>query len=124
MQNILLQELEDFKGIFIATTNLIENIDGAFDRRLLYKLKFENPNDETRYKILQNQFANINNKTLKLISTQHQLSGGQIQNIKKKFVIDQLLFDNNSNISNKLIDFIEEETQFRSITKNKIGFNK
>ncbi len=124
MQNILLQELEDFKGIFIATTNLIENIDGAFDRRLLYKLKFENPNDETRYKILQNQFANINNKTLKLISTQHQLSGGQIQNIKKKFVIDQLLFENNSNISNKLIDFIEEETQFRSITKNKIGFNK
>jgi hypothetical protein len=124
MQNILLQELEDFKGIFIATTNLIENIDGAFDRRLLYKLKFENPNDETRYNILQNQFANINNKTLKLISTQHQLSGGQIQNIKKKFVIDQLLFENNSNISNKLIDFIEEETQFRSITKNKIGFNK
>ncbi len=124
MQNILLQELEDFKGIFIATTNLIENIDGAFDRRLLYKLKFENPNDETRYKILQNQFANINNKTLKLISTRHQLSGGQIQNIKKKFVIDQLLFENNSNISNKLIDFIEEETQFRSITKNKIGFNK
>ena len=124
MQNILLQELEDFKGIFIATTNLIENIDGAFDRRLLYKLKFENPNDETRYKILHNQFANINKKTLRLISTQHQLSGGQIQNIKKKFVIDQLLFENNSNISNKLIDFIEEETKFRSITKNKIGFNK
>lgn len=122
MQNILLQELEDFKGIFIATTNLIENIDGAFDRRLLYKLKFENPNDETRYKILQNQFSNINNKTLKLISTQHQLSGGQIQNIKKKFVIDQLLFENNSNISKKLIHFIEEETQFRSLTKNKIGF--
>ena len=64
MQNILLEELENFKGIFIATTNLIENIDGAFDRRLLYKLKFENPNDETRYKILQNQFSIINNKTL------------------------------------------------------------
>lgn len=33
IQNIILQEMEDFKGILMATTNLIDNIDNAFDRR-------------------------------------------------------------------------------------------
>ena len=39
MQNILLEELEKFNGIFFATTNMIGNIDEAFDRRFLFKLK-------------------------------------------------------------------------------------
>ena len=34
MQNILLQELEDFKGILMATTNLTSNLDEAFDNFL------------------------------------------------------------------------------------------
>ncbi|MBK8674302.1 MAG: AAA family ATPase [Bacteroidetes bacterium] len=38
IQNIILQEMEDFKGILMATTNLIDNIDNAFDRRFLFKL--------------------------------------------------------------------------------------
>ncbi|MBM3185320.1 MAG: AAA family ATPase, partial [Bacteroidetes bacterium] len=43
IQNILLEELENFKGIFIATTNLAENLDKAFDRRFLFKIKFQKP---------------------------------------------------------------------------------
>jgi hypothetical protein len=43
LQNILLQELEDFEGIFMATTNLADHLDGAFDRRLLYKVEFKKP---------------------------------------------------------------------------------
>jgi SpoVK/Ycf46/Vps4 family AAA+-type ATPase len=37
IQNILLEELENFQGIFIATTNLAENLDKAFDRRFYSK---------------------------------------------------------------------------------------
>ena len=33
MQNILLEELENFDGIFMATTNLIDNMVDAFSRR-------------------------------------------------------------------------------------------
>ena len=40
MQNILLEELENFDGIFIATTNLIDNMDDAFSRRFLNNLTF------------------------------------------------------------------------------------
>lgn len=38
MQNIILQEMENFEGILIATTNLAANFDKAFERRFLYKI--------------------------------------------------------------------------------------
>lgn len=121
IQNILLQELEDMRGIFIATTNLINNIDGAFDRRLLYKVKFDLPDEGTRYKILQSQFADINDTELIAISKHYELSGGQIQNIKRKLMADQILFSNDSNQTESLISYVEMETSFRS-HKKRIGF--
>ena len=40
IQNIILQEMEKLDGILIATTNLTQNLDKAFERRFLYKIKF------------------------------------------------------------------------------------
>lgn len=51
LQNIILQEMEDLKGILIATTNLTENLDKAFERRFLYKVKFNNPSVDVKCKI-------------------------------------------------------------------------
>ena len=51
MQNIFLEQIERFKGILIATTNLLENIDKAFSRRFNYKIEFKKP-DEKQRKIL------------------------------------------------------------------------
>jgi len=122
MQNILLQELEDFQGIFIATTNLIANIDKAFDRRMLYKLNFQNPNEEIRLKILKNEFPDITEALLQEISVKYMLSGGQIQNIRKKFLIDNILFADTTDCSKRLLLHVEEETHFRHGKRNMIGF--
>lgn len=43
MQNIILEELETFGGIMIATTNLTDNLDAAFERRFLFKIGFARP---------------------------------------------------------------------------------
>jgi hypothetical protein len=123
LQNILLQELEDMRGIFIATTNLINNIDGAFDRRLLYKLKFELPDDNTRYQILENQFPILEKKELKEISENYKLSGGQIQNIKRKIIADQILFGEDMIDNEFIISYIKAEIGFRT-NKAEIGFKK
>jgi|LakMenEpi03Aug12_release.lakeMendotaPanAssembly.Ray.scaffolds.fasta_scaffold22204_10 hypothetical protein len=123
LQNILLQELEDMRGIFIATTNLINNIDGAFDRRLLYKLKFELPDDNTRYQILENQFPILEKKELKEISENYKLSGGQIQNIKRKIIADQILFGEDMIDNESIISYIKAEIGFRT-NKAEIGFKK
>ncbi len=122
LQNILLQELEDFKGIFIATTNLINNIDNAFDRRLLFKQKFDLPNASTRFDILQSQFVDFNAEILKKISNDFELSGGQIQNVKRKLMADQILFGNENTPNDLLLDYVQNEIGFRQ-NKNKIGFN-
>ena len=123
MQNIILQELEDFKGIFIATTNLIHNLDNAIDRRILYKLKFENPDQETRFQILSSQFPSIDAQIINQVAENHVLSGGQIQNIKKKYLVNSVLF-NNQNKEEEFQKYIAEETNFRTISRNSIGFKK
>lgn len=48
MQNIFLEQIENFKGMLIATTNLLENIDKAFSRRFNYKIEFKKPNQVQR----------------------------------------------------------------------------
>ncbi|MDE5603090.1 MAG: ATP-binding protein, partial [Helicobacter sp.] len=48
MQNIFLEQIENFDGILIATTNLLETIDTAFSRRFNYKIAFKKPNFEER----------------------------------------------------------------------------
>jgi SpoVK/Ycf46/Vps4 family AAA+-type ATPase len=121
LQNILLQELEDMKGIFIATTNLINNIDGAFDRRLLYKHKFELPDNRTRLKILESHFPDMNLDKLKEVAVCYELSGGQIQNIKRKLMADQLLFSNTSQNEILFMEYVVSEVGFRN-TNRKIGF--
>ena len=40
IQNIILQEMEQLDGIMIATTNLTQNLDKAFDRRFIYKISW------------------------------------------------------------------------------------
>ena len=48
IQNIILQEMEDLKGILIATTNMTANFDKAFERRFLYKIEFDKPDIESK----------------------------------------------------------------------------
>jgi SpoVK/Ycf46/Vps4 family AAA+-type ATPase len=123
MQNILLQELEDFKGIFIATTNLIQNIDKAFDRRILYKLHFDQPQSNTRFKILKSNFPSYSDSLLLDISKKNNLTGGQIQNLKKKFLVDQILFKNVESTEENFKNYIDSELNFRKNKKEAIGFS-
>jgi SpoVK/Ycf46/Vps4 family AAA+-type ATPase len=60
IQNIILQEMEEFKGILIATTNLTDNIDTAFERRFLFKLELTVPTPSTRYEIYRSLLPNLN----------------------------------------------------------------
>jgi hypothetical protein len=53
IQNIILEELEQFPGILIMTTNLLENIDDAYFRRFDIKLVFTLPDQECRERLWQ-----------------------------------------------------------------------
>lgn len=124
MQNVLLQELENFEGIFIATTNLVENLDAAFERRFLYKIKFEKPDAPTRFEIWKDKFTHFNNAhALENLANYSNLSGGQIENIRKKTTIDKLLNEDFVLTENYLLQLAQAET-LNNKERNQIGFIK
>ncbi len=51
MQNIFLEQIEQFEGVLIATTNLLENLDSAFSRRFNHKIAFKKPNRDQRVEL-------------------------------------------------------------------------
>lgn len=50
-RSVLLMELEKFNGVVVFTTNLINNYDGAFKRRILLNVYFDMPDEKARLQI-------------------------------------------------------------------------
>jgi AAA+ superfamily predicted ATPase len=92
IQNIILQEMEDLNGILIATTNLTQNLDQAFERRFLYKICFEKPAAESRVKIWLDKVKALPADHAEKLSERFELSGGQIENIARKCFLKQALY--------------------------------
>jgi hypothetical protein len=57
------------------------------------------------------------------ISNKHHLTGGQIQNLKKKFLVEQILFKNVESTEENFKNYIESELNFRKNKKKSIGFS-
>jgi hypothetical protein len=81
-QNILLQGIEDLgkdsdgKGaILIATTNLETNLDKAFERRFLYKLKFDKPGVKTRFQIWKSMIEKLTDDVAQTLAEKFDFSG-------------------------------------------------
>jgi SpoVK/Ycf46/Vps4 family AAA+-type ATPase len=93
MQNIILQELEDFEGILIATTNfsLKDGFDPAMERRFLIKVCFDKPEVNTRTKIWRSMFTDLSETDARTLATEYDLSGGLIENINRKATVDYIL---------------------------------
>lgn len=121
IQNILLDEIERFEGILIATTNLIDNIDPAFDRRFLFKLKLDNPTFDVKRKIWKSKLEGVDDNIITSLSRNYEFSGGQIDNIVKKVNIDNILFGS-SPTKDTLEDFCKKEL-LRDDNDKHMGFS-
>lgn len=91
MQNIILQEIENMEGILIATTNLTNNLDKAFERRFLYKIEFSKPSFEAKCKIWQSMIPELTPMDAKSLAMSYDFSGGQIENIARKQIVDNII---------------------------------
>jgi hypothetical protein len=83
--NFLLQRVEEYTGVVIIASNLRQNIDEAFMRRIHFSLEFPFPEQEARLRIWLGMFpqgvARPKDEELKGLSDLFRLSGGQISNI-------------------------------------------
>lgn len=75
MQNILLQNMENFEGILIATTNLADNFDPAFHRRFLYRIEFKSPSAEVRKQIWRSMLPDMDESNIKAMAERFSISG-------------------------------------------------
>ncbi len=121
IQNILLEELENFKGIFMATTNLATNLDKAFERRFLFKVEFQKPSLESRTLIWIDKLPFLSEVDARVLAERFELSGGQIENIVRKSEIEFILHGKNSPIE-KILAYCEEETIYKEKGRTTIGF--
>jgi len=122
IQNIILQEFENNKGIIICTTNMINNLDPAFNRRFLYKIKFSEPDLPTRSALVKLKLGKyITDEQAQEIASSYQLTGGTLDNVLTKIIAKKCLYD-----AVPSFDEIEEYCS-QDIMKSErvpIGFNR
>jgi len=121
IQNIILEELENFEGILIATTNLANNLDSAFERRFLFKILFHKPDLSVRAKIWKVKFPFLSTEDCNFLAKKFEFSGGQIDNVLRKNEIHEIIHGEKVTMEN-LLTFCSEETIVRN--QMNIGFKK
>ena len=80
----LLQKMEEYEGITILTTNLSNNIDEAYMRRLQFNVVFPLPEEEQRENIWRTIFPDQAPKEdidFAFLARKFKFSGGEIKNI-------------------------------------------
>ena len=121
MQNIILQELETLDGILIATTNLTGNLDTAFERRFLYKIEFPKPTPEESKHIWHTMLPEISESQAFELAKQYAFSGGQIENIARKQIVNAVLTGNDAVRMESIHEACKTEL-FNANSTCKIGF--
>ena len=121
IQNILLEEMENMKGIMIATTNLLDNLDTAFERRFLFKVKFDNPSFDAKKSIWSDKLPWMTESDVSTLAKEYDFSGGQIDNISRKIAITEILDGNKPNF-NEIKEMCNNE-KCMGYVSGRIGFD-
>ena len=121
IQNIILQEMEALDGILIATTNLAQNMDKAFERRFLYKIKFEKPTIEARISMWHEMIPSLNEEQCRTLASKYDFSGGQIENIARHYAIGNILHGEPENVIEVLSAYCDSE-RLETKEHHKVGF--
>lgn len=119
IQNIILQEMENIDGIMICTTNLHVNLDPAFERRFIYKIELNNPDEDVRVKIWKSMLKGYDDEQYNTLAQRYMFSGGQIENVTRKSTVDYILNGDKTSLET-ICKFCDEE-MFKSNVR-RVGF--
>lgn len=121
LQNIFLQEMENLEGIMIATTNLTGSLDSAFERRFLYKVEFPKPTPNESKHIWHAMLPEISETEALELAKQYAFSGGQIENIARKQLVNAVLTGDDKVSIEAIKDACKTEL-FNNSGSRRIGF--
>ncbi len=120
IQNIILEEMEKLDGILMATTNMADNLDSAFERRFLFKIRFDRPTVEAKTNIWSHKLPSLSQDDARQLASQFDFSGGEIDNIVRKATMEEIIGGSAPTIES-LITLCNEEKIGRH-SSGKIGF--
>ena len=125
MQNIFLEQIENFDGILIATTNLLDSIDKAFSRRFNYKIEFLKPDELERRilweKLLPEALPFAKDFDIKKLSGAN-LTGGQIELTIKNTAYKLAILDEPIFTTDDFLEEIAKEQKTMFDKDKKVGF--
>jgi Leucine-rich repeat (LRR) protein len=121
IQNIILQEMETLEGIMIATTNLMVNLDRAFERRFLYKIRFEKPGLNVRQSIWRSIIPELSPSDAASLADRFDFTGGQIENIARKRLVDEIVSGGKPGLE-AIAELCKEETLYHEDGGKIVGF--
>ncbi len=121
VQNILLEQMERLEGILVATTNMESNLDEAFSRRFLFKIRLSKPDASLQQKIWRNKLAWLNEETAYKLAEKYQFSGGEIDNIARKAIMEEILRGKPATVSD-LEDYCKVEKLGKDSQVRRVGF--
>ena len=121
LQNILLEEMENIQGIMIVTTNLTSNLDTAFERRFIFKVKFEKPGTEVKAHIWQTLVDSLDEKDAGILAKEFDVTGGEIENIARKATMQFVLTGKEADID--MIRKFTKQEKLESTRRPVMGFS-
>lgn len=128
IQSVFLEELENFAGILIITTNLADNLDQAMSRRLHYKLEIKPPAYQARLSLwrmhLPDSIPGASDIAVESLANDFTFTGGQIRLVVQNACHEAYLRGQGGKLT--LADLrryaiLESGTNFESV-KRVVGF--
>jgi SpoVK/Ycf46/Vps4 family AAA+-type ATPase len=119
IQNILLQALENFDGILLATTNLTNNLDIAFERRFTFRISFPKPDAKVRQSIWRNKMPELSQSDAARLGERFEITGGEIDVHIRQVILKKVL-NKKVDLFDTLIDCCSKDHGFSG--KRRIGF--
>lgn len=89
--NIILEELNTFSGILLASTNHITNVDPAMSRRFLVKAEFPVPDRAVLARIWRLKLPSLTEDEAAILADRFPLSGALVDNVVSMCILEQVV---------------------------------
>ena len=112
--------MENLDGILIATTNLADNLDRAFERRFLFRIRFDKPTVGAKTNFWKNKLPVLSVDDARALANIYEFSGGQIDNIVRKAMMQEIIRDETPTLDN--LKALCNEEKISQKARKLIGF--
>ena len=113
IQTILLNELENFNGILICTTNVPEQFDSAFSRRFLMEIAINNPDATVRAQLIIQLFPNFQPEKAEQLAAEFNFTAAELGKFRKNWELRKIAGMNQGTIEENLELFLADKEDMR-----------